>query len=111
VVIGSMVKCHTHGFGVYFHVFGVCPRVWYELQRPRSESSIYASKAHDWNESFMDQRPRSSPTKMDYRFLYQDKPQAHHTTFTMTSFTIVMLFSSQDGSSLQDTLSHIIQRP
>jgi len=83
VVIGSMVRSHTHGFGVYFHVFGVCRRVWYELQRPRSESSIYASNIQEQNESIMDQRPRLSPTKMDYSFPYQGKPQAHHTKFNI----------------------------
>jgi len=45
VVIGSMVRCHTHGFGVYFHVFGVCPM------------SDMNYKGKDQNQAFMHQRP------------------------------------------------------
>jgi len=43
-----MLMIHIfHGFGVYYYVFGVCPRVWCGPQTPRSESSNYSSKGQD----------------------------------------------------------------
>jgi len=54
-VIGSMDKTHkSHGFGVYSHVFGVCPRVQYGMQTPRSESSNYAIEGQDQNKAITD---------------------------------------------------------
>jgi len=45
VVSASMVRSHiSHGFGVYSHVFGVFPRVWYGPQTPDQNQAIMVSK-------------------------------------------------------------------
>jgi len=50
VVIGPMVRSHiSPGLGVYSHVFGVFPRVWYGPQIPRSESSNCSVQIKIWS--------------------------------------------------------------
>jgi len=54
VVNASIARSHiSHGFGVYSHVFGVFPRVWYGPQTPRSESSNYGVQDQDQNKGIM----------------------------------------------------------